>query len=268
MPDGEEFLVFYDLRRGGHLQGGFVLVPRAQVEAGIDPYQAWRGPGVPVERFDPAYAVQVLCEAVKVDRNGYFTCKNLYPEEEIEGGVKKKAESVAEKMADMRAAEAWSTPWDELVEEYGDVYAVATFGDATAVDGEILWEESPRPPAGYEEAPEGGAVPSDETYVDATELVRAVHETLAQENAPYKSLPRELIEAVVEKHFEPRSGEISWSVSGETEIWVPREEHRQERARARRAREAELRRRGVPGERRRQDWTPARRPEKKGREEQ
>lgn len=264
MPDGDEVLVFYDLRNRGHLEGGFLLVPRAQVEGGADPVLAWRGPALPADPLDPAYSVQVLCDTVLVDRKGYFTCKNAYPEEGLEDEILRHVEAVAEEMANMRAAETWSEPWDELLWEYGDVYQVATFGDVTAVNGYVLVEDSPDPPPDYEEAPEGGAVPSDENYVDATHLAKAVHDVLADENARYRGLPREIIENVVGRHFPAYTGEIAWTVSGKTKIWVPRAEVREEAILRRRSfsREELRRRRRASG--RRQDWSPRRRPENEG----
>ena len=76
--------------------------------------------------------------------------------------------------ANAHAAEAWSTPTDEIMEEFGgDVIVVAQFGDRLAVNGDIVGELPPVP-EGYRITRYGGDIPSIEEEVSVDHAINAV----------------------------------------------------------------------------------------------
>lgn len=118
-----------------------------------------------------------------------------------------------ERQANMDAALAWSTPGDELIDRYGDVWVLADFDGHVAVNQELVGEDEdvPEPPEGYELSDEGGEIPTTE---EAVALGAVVAEVARQTGAP-----RAEVERVAR---EEGYGEmVSVSVSGEAEVYVP-----------------------------------------------
>ena len=135
------------------------------------------------------------------------------PDSDLYDDISSALESAIEELANMNAAEAWSTPPDDLVDRYGEVWIIAEFGGQYAVNGESVLdgEEIPREPEGYERTREGGDVPAVEGYAYIDTVVDVV--------ARKHNFREEDVRAVAEK--EGYEEEIPWGVSGNTEVWAP-----------------------------------------------
>ena len=161
-------------------------------------------------------------------------------------GIKDALEEEAARMADDGGAQAWSSVGDATasdVEAEGydpeSIVSIAEFGDAMAVNGDILvdqsWERSlglkpgkhPKlwgevgvhklegclEQNGYELAKYGGRVPTTEEEVSAEHLVRAVAKRL--------KLPEEEVEKAAQT-LDWWQEEIPWNTSGDTSVWAKR----------------------------------------------
>jgi hypothetical protein len=145
----------------------------AGISATVDP-RGSRAYQVVVPEGEAGAAAALLSEM------GYMTCpvggpslgagvKDWAPEggphmEALEA-AKKETDEFLRSQAKRQAAEAWSTPPEDLPDEYEEAWVVATFGDWTAVNGNAV---SPVPPAprGYELTNLGGGIPVVEEYVE------------------------------------------------------------------------------------------------------
>lgn len=113
-------------------------------------------------------------------------------------------------LADIQAAEAWSTPDDTTKEVFGeDVWVSACFGFRCAVNGDLV-DRLPNPPEGYEITRQGGGIPVTEEEVTVEYAVRRVSEVA--------KLPIELVQNVSElEGYE----ELTYvSASGESDVWA------------------------------------------------
>jgi hypothetical protein len=151
--------------------------------------------------------------------------------------IRSKIEEVVERMADESSATAWSTPGDQMLSDLEadgydpeTVVAVAEFGDAVAVNGDVTDKtlagvEGELERDGYELTNYGGRIPSEEGYAYAGHVVSAVAEELGRD------------EQDVEKAAESLDWwqeEIPWGTSGDGSVWAKRRSGAEERRRARR----------------------------------
>jgi hypothetical protein len=113
-------------------------------------------------------------------------------------------------LADIRAAEAWSTPDDTTKEEFGeDVWISACFGSRCAVNGDVV-DRLPNPPEGYEITSHGGSIPVVEEEVSVEYAVRSVSEAA--------KLPIDLVQKVAESEGYEELAYVS--ASGESDVWA------------------------------------------------
>lgn len=107
------------------------------------------------------------------------------------GDIKTALEEQAERLADVSAAEAWSTAGDQMMSDLEDdgydpksIVVLAEFGDATAVNGDITDKtvagvEGELESEGYEYVDKaGGRVPSEEAFAHADSVIEATAEEL------------------------------------------------------------------------------------------
>lgn len=258
------------------LPGYFALTSARMWESQADPVLVWRGPEKPDEWLLRSHLTEMKCQTVLLDEHGFFTCTPHKDEVFLEE-VREQAEKFLNEYANERAAEAHSYIDNERArEKYGEeVFVVARFGDATAVDGEQVFSaRHAKPPRNYEITDMGGRVPEgSEEEADIDLIVEVITPRLSE------ILKYDVPEDVVEETLELLYGErdyVSWtSDSGHVEVFASRrairaqeteEERRARLEEARREREARARRR-LEEEQRRQrirkggfpsprDWSP------------
>lgn len=181
----------------------------------------WAGPEFGDERTARRNLIEISCRALRVGSRGEWVCVDeKIVDEAILEAFEKVAEDVISGMANEDAAMTWSAQNDNDVDEYGDVWVKAEFGDAVGVNGDLV-QNDPDPPEGWEETDRGGRVPSDEVYVSVDSATRAIADKIS------KDLGRVIPDGVVRKIIEDKDWlyreEIAWSASGDTEIWAPPE---------------------------------------------
>lgn len=125
-------------------------------------------------------------------------------------GVVSSIEEVLQDFANMNAAMAWSTAGDELEGKYGEVWVLASFGSAVAVNGDPVQGAVPSAPKGYVLTREGGDIPVVEEEVPVEQAIYAVSEA--------QKIPRALVEEVAAAEGMKELAYIS--VSGEAEVWA------------------------------------------------
>lgn len=189
----------------------------------------WRGPYKPDEQVNRSQLTEITCRTVLVDDNGFYTCvpdegpERLYPceeiDEELESAVTSAAEKLIDEWANERAAESQSyVDSEEASEMYGsDVYAIATFGDAVAVNGESRMNA--KHPARWKLTDMGGRLPSGhESEFDKWEIIEHIVPQLTEELK--KPVNPTSVRRILNAHFGDRDY-ISWSSdSGDSEVWV------------------------------------------------
>lgn len=190
----------------------------------------WRGPEKPDEEVKRSRLTEITCRSVLVDENGFYKCvpdeggsERLYPceeiDEELESAVKSAAEKYLNERANEYAAETQSyMDSEDAAERYGsEVYAIATFGDAVAVNGESRM--SAKHPARWKETDMGGRIPTGhETQFEKGDLVEYLVSQLDEELkvAVHPTTVRRILNA----HYGDKDY-IFWSSdSGESEVWV------------------------------------------------
>ncbi len=122
-------------------------------------------------------------------------------------------EGAIQSLADSHAAEAWSTPTDEMIDQFGDdVYVMASFGDWVAVNGDLVGPDqpTPKPPEGYELTDYGGHIPEEEEEVEVEAAVRSVAQKMG--------IPQERVQKVADAEGYKELAYVS--VSGEAEVWA------------------------------------------------
>lgn len=132
--------------------------------------------------------------------------------------VREFVETAAEQLADERAAEAWSTPSDEIIARYGTpVLVVATFRHAVAEDGnltQIVEEPSDR---GYKLV-SSGHVPAVEEEIEVRHVIQRALQNLSRASHHGLHFTQE-----VKQHARELYGNkelIYLSVSGYVEVWT------------------------------------------------
>lgn len=256
--------------------GYFALTSARMWESTTDPVLVWRGPEKPDEWLPRATLTEMKCQTVLLDEQGFFTCTPHKDEVFLEE-VREQAEKFLNEYANERAAEAYSYIDNERArEKYGEeVFVVARFGDAVAVDGEQVFDtRHAKPPRNYELTDVGGRVPEgSEEATDIELIVESITPALS-EILKY-DVPEDVVEESLELLYGTRNY-ISWtSDSGSVEVFASRrairaletqeerearlnEARREREQRARRRLEEEQRRQkikkgGFPSPR---DWSP------------
>ena len=187
-----------------------------------------------------------------------LTCAEInerYPHAELNcyGSIQSTIEEVTERMADESSATGWSYVGDQMqidIEDDGfdpnTIVSIAEFGDALAVNGDVLvdqgWKEAlglkkgPHPRLwnevgihrlegwlednGYELTKYGGRIPSEEGYASADHVIDAVAHQL--------DLPAEHVEKAAQQ-LDWWQEEIPWGTSGDGSVWAKRKAGTEER---------------------------------------
>jgi hypothetical protein len=208
--------------------GQYFAVRRREWESDADPVHVWMGPLKPETKISRGFLEEVECPGLREDAEGFWDCPPTA--DEIRDDVLRKAETVIENLANDNAASAWSTPSDDMIEEFGDVYVVANFGDSVAVNGEISMPGEARALRGWEQTDRGGRVPSTEEEVEVETVADIVARDLSYDMK--RKIPKELVEDILRDEHGDRD-HISWTVSGETEVYAPPEGMREQASRER-----------------------------------
>lgn len=201
--------------------GSYALAREAQWDADTPMVTVWRGPDKHDETFARNTLEEMECSTIGVDDDGFFTCPNPIYNEELQELVKDKAEELMLEEANRNAAESWSYS-EPMQDKYGeDVFVVATFGDAVAVNGEI-WggDEDPKPPRGWESVDDGGQIPTgEEAQIEKDSLAERVAFIVSNELA--RCIPTEAVVKILSDVLGDDRDYTYWnSDSGESEVWV------------------------------------------------
>lgn len=144
-------------------------------------------------------------------------------EQELDDKIMDEMETQIERLANAQAAEAWSTPSDDMIDKFGeDVWVRADFGDATAVNGDLIRDdETAKPPEGFDLTNEGGDIPTTEEHVELRFVRDAVASALGISD-----------DRVDDATYKQYKGQFAvTSASGDSEIWArPKEEPEEEPA--------------------------------------
>jgi hypothetical protein len=223
-----------DKRKQG--PGHYGLVQGIQWCSSPDKVTVWRGPRIPDQVISKNELVEVTCRTVHVDKRGFYICihdpgaERFFPCAQFEGdfsdAVKEEAEKLLNVMATEDAAEATSTAdyeetYNELWQD-NHIFAKATFGDSTAVNGELIFSsKDAKPPKGWENTEHGGGlVDSGDHEIDKDSLSESLAHTLT------KTLQMQVdpwnVRRVLDKVYPPANrGYIIWGAGyGKTEIWI------------------------------------------------
>lgn len=133
------------------------------------------------------------------------------------GDVATQLEVEVESLANSQAAMAWSTPTDDLVDEFGgEVWIEAEFGDWVAVNGDPVLPGRPerKRPAGYVLTNRGGRIPAVEEEVQVDFALDAVAAAL--------KIPVELVDEVAAREGYKDFAYVS--VSGDADIYAKAKE--------------------------------------------
>ena len=201
--------------------GSYALARAAEWAADTEMVTAWRGPDKHDESFARNTLEEMECSTIWVDDAGFFTCPNPIYNEELQEIVKEKAEELLDEEANEQAAMSLSYA-EPMAEKYGpDVFVVATFGDAVAVDGET-WDgdRDPKPPRGWEKVNDGGYIPSgEEAEIEKASLAERLSFIVSKELK--RSVSIDVIIQILNLVFEDERDYMYWSSdSGEAEVWV------------------------------------------------
>ncbi len=144
--------------------------------------------------------------------------------EDLEDDIAAYLKDAEEELANERAAEGWSTPTDEdEMEAGGDLYVVAHFGDAVAVNGDLV--EDYAIPEGYEDTYRGGEIPTDEMELEEEHIVdraimNMVKDGLHKKHVIEKDALKREVQKIADQTYPRRF--VYTSVSGESEIYARR----------------------------------------------
>jgi len=229
----------------------------------------WRGPEKPDEVVETSRLTEVSCTAVHVDQDGFFTCKLSDPQEltlcpqlseELMDEVEEESRKAMDVIANRHEAEVYSyVEHQSLVDKLGDdwsgkIWAVATFGDGIAVNGENVDSEGDAEhPDGWVELDDlGGRTDGGETEVYKRDILWPVTEGVS------KKLKIKLDENTVRRALDvlyPEHEYVMWSSDyGNIDVWVSKAASRKlEAIEKRERRERELVKSKAEEERRRKD---------------
>lgn len=252
MPDESVEEVVEDVGEGvvvlmiasiGREAQGYALAREREWAADTEKVTIWRGPDKHDELFPRGDLQQMVCESVDVDEDGFFTCLEpltvLALDEDFQQLVESKSEAILDQYANEYAAESASYVHEGLEDDFGDdIWIVASFGDARAVNGEWA-DEHPKPPRGWKLTDKGGYATGNEAEIEMERMVEELTPILEKELD--RTLSQGTVLETLQSIHTDLKDYIYWtSDSGMTEIWVSpaafraaekREEEEEERER-------------------------------------
>jgi len=206
----------------------------------------WRGPSKPDEKVQRKHLLEVECHAVHVDENGFYTCTQPFSEA-ITDLVEELTEPLLNELANERAAELASYIHDGYEDDFGeDVWIKAEYGNAVAVNGDLVSRKHQKPPRGWVLTERGGFDPSGmEEEIDLESLIDTLVYQISGRIG--RQVDSQIVTNAVAKEYGAKHGYIVWrSSSGDMEVWTSKkalrqhekeEEERKKAAQERRARE-------------------------------
>lgn len=178
----------------------------------------WRGPHKREELVLRKNMFEMDCRTVLVDEQGFYTCEISL--EDLKEEVREESEKLLNEMANERAAESYSyLDLQDATEKYGDkVFIKAEFGDAVAVNGELVSGRREKPPRGYGLTDMGGHVQDGgEEELFKEDLVWGIANALTVKlrRPMYEETVSDILDELYPKDY------IMWSSdSGHVEIWA------------------------------------------------
>lgn len=179
----------------------------------------WKGPALKDEMISRAKLSEMECRTVLIDDRGFYTCPPIL--EDLQADVKEESEKLLNEMANERAAESYSyIDLQEAGEKYGEnVFVKAEFGDAVAVNGELVLDRKrQKPPRNYELTDMGGRAPGgQEEQLDKEDLIWNIAAALTKKlhRQIYEETVSELLDKIYPENY------IYWSSdSGHVEVWA------------------------------------------------
>lgn len=262
----EEVVVVRDESVGYGEPGKFALVRVDEWCQYGDKVTLWRGPKKPDEVVETESLTEVSCTSVQVDKDGFFTCKLSDPQElticpqlseELLDEIRKESEEAMNVIANRHEAEVYSyVEHESLVDKLGSewsekIWAVATFGDGIAVNGDNVDSEGDAEhPDGWVELDHlGGRTDGGETEVYKHDILWPVAKGVSEK------LKVKLDENTVRRALDiiyPEHEYVIWgSDYGNIDVWVSKAANRKLEAIEKRERQSEeLRKRKAEAERR------------------
>jgi hypothetical protein len=216
-------VVLSDVRRQVSNPGYFVLARSAEWNSENEQVTVWRGPRLPDEKVSRTDLFEMECRTVLVDESGHYTCPPII--DELKDAVEELSEEVVNEMTNQRAAESWSyVEHEQASEKYGtdEVFAIATCGDAVAVNGEQAYGKRAKVPRGYVKTEEGGRDPSgQEEEVDLDSVADVVAYELSSRLK--REVSQDDVRELLHKIYNSRSNYVSWvSDAIDIDVYIPR----------------------------------------------
>lgn len=181
----------------------------------------WRGPEKREELVRRFNLIEMECRTVLVDDRGFYTCPPI--DDDLKDEVEKAAEKLLNVRADEDAAMIYSHVSDDTSSDFdGEVWVKSEFGDAIAVNEDVVWDKrrrrGVRPPRGYVETDRGGYDPTGhEAEIERDWLAEPIAAELTKnlKRAIYPETVLEILKEIYPKQY------IYWNSSGgSTEVWV------------------------------------------------
>lgn len=201
-----------------------------------DEVTVWRGPRKRDQIVAKNKLIEVTCRSVQVDKRGFYACvpdpgaHRMVPcgqiTEELDAEIEAAAETLLSAKADEQAAETTSyVDYEEAYQKLGedpDIIAIATFGDAVAVNGELVTESLTRPPRPGWELTEfggrhfdGGEAEIEKEHVSEV-IASSLTDKLKMRVDPW------IVRRVLDTHYGRGHKEyiVRGSSGGHTEVWI------------------------------------------------
>jgi len=196
----------------------YVLAREVEWSSDRDLVTVWRGPNKPDEHLPRMRLRTIDCESMRVTKAGFWDCEEIF--EDLEQEVERVADEILDDQAAMDQAMVWSYP-DSYVEDFGnEVFITATFGDWTAVNGDIRADIDP--PRGYKKTDRGGSIPTADAEIERDSLYDPVHREV--EKVIGRPIPEKLVKGIINELYPERY--IYWGTSGESTVWVSKEAYK------------------------------------------
>jgi hypothetical protein len=201
-----------------------------------DEVTVWRGPRKRDQIVAKNKLIEVTCRSVQVDKRGFYACvpdpgaHRMVPcgqiTEELDAEIEAAAETFLNARADEQAAETTSyVDYEEAYQklwEDPDIIAIATFGDAVAVNGELRLEGLARPPRpGWELTEFGGRhLDGGEAEIEKEHVSEVIASSLTDKLK--MRVDPWIVRRVLDTHFGRQENEyiMRGSSRGHTEVWI------------------------------------------------